>query len=255
MWSLFKKEIRENTKFLSGGLVTLFILLEIGAHRRGWTVLLSGIVWGRTVPGSAVRNDGIAPLLGGPLPVSEWFLACTIAALGICGFQIVGERIRGTLPLLAHLPVSGRRIVLTKLLAGCAMYAILLLPLGLALVGRLSVPGVYPGPFCLKASTSLVWPFLAGILIYFTAFAADLRPARWYATKWLLLFAALPAVVAVFVLNVYWNMYRVNWSYDWPEADGWPGQALVTAVSALVYLLLLGLIFWAILDQQRKAEY
>jgi len=253
MWPLMEKEIRENFRVLVGSFVVFYLLMEVGAYRRGWTLLLSRVVYGDAQSWRVLEYERFMPSMftRGPLPVLEWTTACTLVALTMAAFQVLGEKVRGTGPLLAHLPTPPRCIALAKLLAGLSMYGCLVLSMCALLGARLSTPGTLPAPFCLRALVILAWPSLAGAVLYLWALAALMRPARWYATKWLLLAPSIPVFASAFFLISITNVYQYHFGQTYPSG---PSDTLVVGISLLVYVSAASLSLWAILRCQEATE-
>jgi hypothetical protein len=126
-----------------------------------------------------------------------WITAGFALALGV--WQSFGESWRGTFPLILHLPMSRRRLIGMKLVAGLAF------TLGLSAVALLIVclwaatPGTHASPFewSMTAQAWRVW--LIGATIYLGAFATGIYPARWIGTR---LFPAIAASVTAFVMII-----------------------------------------------------
>ena len=275
MWPLMKKEIRENFELLVGCFAMFFVLLEIGAYRAGWTLLLSRAVYGESrvwsILGreSALSVDLPQVFYEGPLPALEWSLACILVPLVMSAFQVLGEKVRGTEPLLAHLPMSPVRLALAKLLAGLSMHGVLVLCMSLLVAIRLSTPGTIAAPFHPRAMLVLAWPSLAGAALYLWAFAALMRPARWYATKWLLLAPVIPVFASALCLSSVTNTYQPRFPemFRFEPRDSLvlraslleyvsfdPSEALVLGAFLLMFVSSVSVSLWAILRSQVTTE-
>ena len=140
-------------------------------------------------------------------------------------------------------------MIFAKVLAGLLMYLIFFLPLALLIIARLNTPGVWPGPIYAYMFLPLLAHFLAGAMFYVATFLSAFRPARWYATKWLPLLAAVPAYIAADVADPYLRVhyFHVHWLYSWSLYE-------LLAILALVPLNL-ALVLWAIREQARTREY
>ena len=124
-----------------------------------------------------------------------WNSGCLLLAGAIAWGQVYQERRRKTWPLLAHLPIPRSRTIFAKVLAGLLMYLIVCLPLALLIIARLNTPGMWPGPIYAYMFFPLLTYFLAGAMFYLATFLSAFRLARWYATKWLPLMAAIPVYI------------------------------------------------------------
>jgi hypothetical protein len=200
MWAIFKKD-------WTGGLLFTLVLLVIGlgvldvaACSRGWSLL--GVTWvarhGWTYD-VTIRVQGFTqnPFTQNPLPVGEWGYLCAIAAGVIAVRQVYLEKWQQTWSLLIQLPITRARAVYAKLLAGLALYALVMAPMGLIVTARLQMPGVWPGPVYVRSALALFLLFIMGASVYLTAFLMALRQAYWYGTKLLPLPSALAMVGAV----------------------------------------------------------
>jgi len=255
MRALVKKEFRENGVVLAAAFVLLLALLEVGAYRRGWGLLFANladmpndqrVLHGR--PLFAGQNDG-------PLPIGAWTVGCIGLALALACFQTFGEKVRHTWALLMHFPVRRGKMIHGKLAAGVLMYFALLGLLWGGLVLRLEVGRPYPGPFRGSAGLPLLWPLLAGVGVYLGAFASALRPARWYATKWLPLLVSVPGVALGQSSYHRWNPYVIH-AYQRPYAYVTSDNSLTLHLAGgLVCLALMSLVLWMIYDQARKREF
>ena len=247
MWPLFKKELREHTRFLVAAFVILPLVLDHFAWKRGWALLPLASAR-EMLPFTSARLD--ADRLTDPLPIGAWGFACALVAGSLAVRQVLMEKRGKTWPLLVHLPVGRTRIVLGKLLAGLCLYTIVAAPLGLLILVRLSIPGVWPGPFYARVILPLVWSFLAMAAVYLAVFAAALRPARWYATKWLIALAGAPAVL----LAVVSREFGIGTTYG--RLNFFHSQASVfLRILVPATLTAAALCVWAILQQARTREY
>ena len=122
--------------------------------------------------------------------------ACTLAA-PVLGFlmgllQILPEKRRDLWAFLMHRPVSTLTLFAGKALAGAMLYAI---AIGIPIVGAAwyaAAPGHLNGPFDVRMPLDCVGAAFAGWPCYFAGLLVALRPARWYGSRILPLFVALP---------------------------------------------------------------
>ena len=250
MWAIVKKELRENAPYLLGAFLIVLLILDLDAFGSGWILLGFGrLLADRSVmaadfPLRAARSGDCLNEI-----VSAWSVLCFFLGLVIALGQVYRERLRKTWPLLAHLPISRSRMILAKVLAGLLMYLIVLLPPVLLIIARLSTNGVWPGPIYAYMFLPLPGYFLAGAMFYLAVFLAALRPAHWYATKWLPAFAAIPAwfVAASVIGSLNWpgHLYA-------PDLMYWRRVFLCELVMAV---LSLAFVLWAIREEARTREF
>jgi hypothetical protein len=257
MWTLFKKELRENAVWLLGAFVLLFVFLEWAAWKNGWSLLFSSLFCRRDPYSDPWGYGGSADQ--SPIPHSAWLMMCCLWASAIAACQVFGEKVRQTWPLLVQLPIARERIILAKLLSGLTVYVIPLLALALLIVFRLSTPGVYPGPFSAWAASPLVWPSLAGMVVLLAVFAASFRQARWFGTKWILLICIAPGLLLSELATRHFAVYSLagaSWLFSSHGNAAYEiyakSEILKLGVTTLLACLAL---LWAILDQAKRREY
>jgi hypothetical protein len=249
MWPIVKKELRENAPYLLGAFLIVLLILDINAFGSGWIL----VGFGRLLADqSAMADLPLRPARSGDCLGginNGWHTVCIFLSLVIALGQVYRERQRKTWPLLAHRPIPRSRMILAKVLAGLLMYLIVLLPPVLLIIVRLSTDGVWPGPVYAYMFLPLPAFFLAGAMLYLAVFLAALRPARWYATKWLPAFAAIPAWIAAgsFISSL-------NWPSHWhdPNFMFWRRSFLCELAIAV---LSLAFVLWAIREQARTREF
>lgn len=139
------------------------------------------------------------------LPFNSEFMSffgfvSVVFALALGFRQSAWEASRGTYLFLLHRPLARNAIFLTKLAVGggllllCAAAPILLYGWWAA------TPGHHASPF-FWSMTVPAWRFaLLTLLLYFGAFLSGLRPARWFGTRLLPLFAAVGLVMLLIEL-------------------------------------------------------
>jgi len=247
MWPIIKKELRENASYLLGAFAIALFFLDCAAFDCGWILL--GIP--RLLMSQSTRLDPYSANAGFDHQLSGTCSSiCLVLAGAIALGQVYQERRRRTWPSMAHLPIPRSRMICAKVLAGLLMYLIVCLPMALLVIARLNTPGVWPGPIYARTFLSMLGPFLAGAMFYLAAFLSAFRSARWYATKWLPLIAALPAYLLVGNVTAFFGQPLYYW------------QRLAThyllyncLASLAAALLSLPLVLWAIREQARTREY
>lgn len=120
------------------------------------------------------------------------FLFVSVPFLIALGFrQTLGEDFRGTFLYLLHKPMQRTNIILSKLLAGWLIYAVVSLIIILWYLVWAATPGHHPSPF---DWTMTIWTWQAWLVapvIYLGAFLSGLLPGKWYGRKLLPLIASL----------------------------------------------------------------
>jgi ABC-type transport system involved in multi-copper enzyme maturation permease subunit len=240
MWPIIKKELRENTPYLLGAFVIFLLILDFGAFDRGWILLGCPMV----LDGQHASWQNTTYYAADAGMEGSWNSACLLLAGAIAWGQVYQERRRKTWPLLVHLPISRSGIIFAKVLAGLLMYLIVCFPLAFLIIARLNTPGVWPGPIYAYMFFPLLTYFLAGAMFYLTAFLSAFRSARWYATKWLPLMAAIPVFIVAECLN--------RPFFFWEVSTGTPYMSLTVLVLAPLSLVF---VIWAIRGQARAREY
>ncbi|HEY2840956.1 MAG TPA: hypothetical protein VGJ26_17505 [Pirellulales bacterium] len=108
---------------------------------------------------------------------------CLAIALGLG--QTLWELFRGTFPFLLHRPLPRTKIFATKLLVGVGLWlALTVLPLVIYALWA-ATPGTHASPFAWWMTESAWQLCLEVLLVYLAAFLCGLRPARWYASRFL----------------------------------------------------------------------
>jgi hypothetical protein len=244
MWTMFKKEWRENVLYFAAAFVLVLLVLDYTAHvYYDWSFL--GISSSLTI--SASRG----PFTYQSTLTVPWTAMCIIAAVLLGLRQIYTERLHRTWALLVQLPIQREKIVYAKLLAGLTLLGALFLPAGLLIAWRLSTPGVWPGPVYLMGFLPLLLNLLAGLACYQIILLTALAPLRWFGTRLLIPFAAAPALVLASILieniRIYGTLSYGNDGDNWIEAGIWimAGIALLVAVMGL----------WALRSVARSREY
>lgn len=167
MKALIKKELRENLKFAVPG----FLILSAILFR-----VYSGIT------NQPLVNSNFLGLVE---------LVCNLFGLLLGWFQVYPERNRDLWAFLIHRPLTQTQIFMAKAIAGLTIYFVAMgLPL-LVLVVVASRPGQFASPFEWAMVLPLAGSFLIGLVWYFAGLLMGLRQARWYASRGLILVAAL----------------------------------------------------------------
>jgi hypothetical protein len=191
MWTaLVRKEAREALAVVAGGMalylflvaeaMNLYIVPDLVRNQVGLNF------WGRKP----------IPFLGGAFTLLFTLVSGVLAfVLGL--WQTVGESRRDTYALLLHLPLPRGQIIGAKLATGLALYLTLAaLPI-LALAWWAATPGTHASPFE-WSMTDVAWRWwFAMATIYLGAFLSGLRPAHWFGTRLLPVFAAAALIVLV----------------------------------------------------------
>jgi hypothetical protein len=148
---------------------------------------------------SAHKNALLIPFLEGDFLLIFCVVSiCFAVALGLA--QTVAESRRGTWLFLRHRPMNWRRILAAKLAVGGGVYFVCS---GLAILGYglwAATPGTHASPFewWMTANCWRAWAVIG--LLYFGAFLSGIRPARWFGTRLLPLFAA--GIAAAFLATI-----------------------------------------------------
>ena len=165
MKTLVRKELRENVRLAALGLVVHTLMLV--QHYREYVAAPTNM-------SQPLANPEI-------LWSTAWFCGIFGAVLG--WLQVHNERRPDLWAFLIHRPMTRTGIFLGKVTAGLGLYALVVcLPLlGFILWARL--PGHVASPFEIAMLRPVAVYVLAGILYYFAGMLADLRQARWYASR------------------------------------------------------------------------
>jgi ABC-type transport system involved in multi-copper enzyme maturation permease subunit len=185
--AIVKKELRETRVFavLALGLYLIY-LSNLTGH---WGRVLSWIfTW---APGMTAEPPDV-PFVQDRFASILFFIGAALAIT--LGFrQSAWEPSQGTAQYLLHLPLWRRTIFLTKLttgislLLGCTLLPILIYAIWAAM------PATHAGPFEWSMTVPAFQIWLIMPLAYLGAFASGIRPARWFGSRLLPLFAVVPA--------------------------------------------------------------
>ena len=165
MKALVRKEMRENVRVAALGLVVHTLML-VQQYRE--------YVASPTNMSQPLADSGI-------LWSTAWFCGIFGALLG--WLQVHNERRPDLWAFLIHRPMTRTGIFLGKVMAGLALYVLVVgLPLlGFFLWARL--PGHVAAPFEFAMLRPVAVYVLVGLLYYFAGMLGDLRQARWYASR------------------------------------------------------------------------
>jgi ABC-type transport system involved in multi-copper enzyme maturation permease subunit len=185
MKALALKELRE----LRGiAVIALGIYLILVARMMG----LKAFDWAPGLP----QEQEFPPFSGGEF-LSIFALLAAVFAMALGFRQSAWEASQGTFLFLLHRPISRRGIFLTKLAVGGLIY-LACSSLPILLYGWwAATPGNHASPFRWSwtiPSFSMMGLFL---LIYLSAFLSGIRPAKWFGTRLLPLFATLLLITLV----------------------------------------------------------
>lgn len=177
MKAIIWKELRENFRWAVLGMVVVGLAMAFAVHE--------GARRGESIVGDAflVMTTFLGPALG--------------AAIGF--LQVIFESRQGHWALLVHRPISRRRIFLGKVIAGLTLYfGVMLIPFLLSALWA-QIPGNVGGPFRWGMAVPGLIDILTGTVYYFAGMVTARRAARWYASRCLVLVAAILCSILVFV--------------------------------------------------------
>jgi len=190
MKKLFGKEWREEMKVALIGLAILTFLLTTEYINYG-RELKNG-----QEPGQPLLSTNLYAQAG-------WF--CAILGIVLGWLQMRAEKHPDLRAFLIHRPMTGTRILGTKIAAGLCLYA---LGAGLPMLGLLAViwtPGHVAAPFEWPMTFPLTAIFLLGIVFYFAGMLTGARQARWYGSRGFGLGLAIFATIGVFNAREFWQ--------------------------------------------------
>ena len=191
--ALFWKECRENARWavlsaaaLAVGLAyTVYHAAAANAAAQPDNGLRLGYVW---------ENATLVFTLGAPL---------VGLLLGL--LQILPELRRDQWAFLVHRPAARTTLFWGKVLPGLFLYLLATtLPL-LVLTAWDAVPGHQAAPFDGRFTLGCWAAILAGLPLYFAGLTTALRPARWYGSRALPVFAALLAPLTISAVTEFWQ--------------------------------------------------
>jgi ABC-type transport system involved in multi-copper enzyme maturation permease subunit len=234
MWTMFKKEWRENVLYVATAFVIVMLVLDYTAYAfYNWSFLgISSSLLGKRIQSSASQNWQTLPTLE-----NSWKVLCMSTAVGLGVWQISTEHLHQTWALLMQLPIPREKILYAKLLAGITFLAAIFLPAGLLIVLRLSTPGVWPGPVYVMGFLPLLLHFLAAMVCYLITILFTLAPSQSFGNR---LFSAIAATLALVLAKGLIERFRVYGGLRNEHDDVWiwilSGITLLVAVMCLCAL-------------------
>ncbi|HEY4216798.1 MAG TPA: ABC transporter permease [Gemmatimonadaceae bacterium] len=173
------KEARENLKVAAAA---------FGIVSVGWLLVLS---LDRSVASSGLSN-------GGPsISISMFTFTSALVALMIGRSMIIRERRGDAWAFLTHRPVQRSTLFWAKALVGALLYLVAAgVPMTLALLWQ-ATPGHRPMPFDWRMTLPDVADLLCGLVYLGAALVVTMRTARWYASRYLPIGAAIFCSTAV----------------------------------------------------------
>ncbi len=125
------------------------------------------------------------------------------AALGFG--QVIFDSRQGHWALLVHRPIGRDRVFMGKVVAGLTLYfTAMLLPFFAAAIWA-SMPGHVAGPFRWGMAVPGLMDILTGVVYYFAGMVTARRAARWYASRCLVLVAAILCSMIVIGVTPMWG--------------------------------------------------
>jgi ABC-type transport system involved in multi-copper enzyme maturation permease subunit len=194
MKALVRKELREVFGITAAALAGYLMLVAslMGARVFDW------------FPGMPNGTREV-PFVGGEFTV--FFIFASVLFAVALGFrQSAWESSRGTYLFLLHRPVRREAIFLLKLAMGAGILVVCM-SLPIVLYGTwAAAPGRHPSPFTWSMSESAWQSVLEMPLLYLGAFLSGLRPARWYGTRLLPLFASAAILLLLERVPWWWSL-------------------------------------------------
>jgi hypothetical protein len=194
MRALLRKELRE-------------VLGIAVAALAGYLALVASLMGARVfdwIPGMPHGTNEV-PFIGNEFTPFFTFVSVLLAVT--LGFrQSAWESGRGTYLFLLHRPLRRESIFLLKLAVGLGVFlGCTSLPI-LVYASWATGPSRHPSPFA-WSMTEPAWQLVLSLpLLYLGAFLSGLRPARWFGTRLLPLFASVIFVVLVNVVPWWWPL-------------------------------------------------
>ena len=179
------KELREGVK--PGGVALAIVGL--------------GLLFSTSISGST-RSVGMSAEAS--FPISFFTLTSAAAAFLIGRAQMVREYRGDMWALLTHRPVTRSTLFWGKVVAGGLLYLIAAgVPLVLSIAWR-AAPGNYPAPFDARMVLPYVADMLCGLVYFCAALLCTMREARWYASRFMPLGAAITCSTLVVATPSFW---------------------------------------------------
>jgi len=123
--------------------------------------------------------------------------------------QILPELRRDQWAFLVHRPASRTALFFGKALPGVCLYLLATVPPLLILAAWDALPGRQAAPSDWRFTLGAWAAILAGLPFYFAGLVTALRPARWYGSRALPIFAALLSPLAASWLGEFWQVVLV----------------------------------------------
>jgi hypothetical protein len=206
---LIKKELREHFPIGIAGFVFSVLLLVPGVsglrvgHRHEFGFLWDSLTFTRFTGDSLGSPTLPVPIAHSGYLTALSLIACAVGLwLGIA--MSFREEVKGTWAFLIHRPVARSHIIGAKLLGACALYAGAVAIPYAALALWCAVPGNCPAPWAVDYLFPGLDILARGAIIFLGAFLCGVRPARWYATRFVPLFAAVTLVILSALSPVWW---------------------------------------------------
>lgn len=223
--SMIRKEIRELLPITGIAILAQFVMVSAEAGVKWLPMMLISGLWDMT---------GTIPFVSDGSFVIN-FVIGALAAIVLGLWQTMVESRGGTLLFLLHRPISREAILGAKMLVGVILTLLIIWVPILGYAIWAATPGTHASPFYWSMTgwawkLSLLWP-----LIYLGAFLCGLRSARWYASRYWPLIAAL---ICLPILNLLF----------WPGS--WVGLMMPLGVVAVMAGFVL-----AILNVGRARDY
>jgi hypothetical protein len=194
--ALTYKELRETLGVVVAGLAALLL------------VALANIGWSPLPLQMMSSGQAAIPFVGDSF-VFQFGVAAFGLAVGLGLRQSIGDFTGDAQLFLLHRPISRRRIYVTKLLVGLALYLVCgVVPIALY-AWWAALPGTHASPFdwSMTADAWITW--LAMTAAYLGAFLSGIRPAAWFGTR------LAPLVAAFFPLMFLGALAVLVVSFPW----------------------------------------
>jgi len=269
MKTLIQKDLRENLKLASIGLL-IFSLLLLQAYESGVSVL-TNLLRGNW----SGQANVLQPLLSITLLIETAFF-CAVFGAALGWLQTRNEAHRDLWAFLIHRPLTRTEIFWGKAIAGLCLYVFGAGVPVLVLIWVCATPGHVAAPFEWEMVLPLITIFLTGFAYYFAGLLTGMRQARWFVSRAFGLALALVASVSVFAVPEFWMAHIViliavvvlaTAAWGAYQSGGWQrGQPLAGKLALIVTMLAgcvvvlegsLGLTFSVLVDpmSNQSSEY
>ncbi len=164
-------------------------------------IVALGLLFSTSISGST-RSVGMSAEAS--FPISFFTLTSAAAAFLIGRAQMVREYRGDMWALLTHRPVTRSTLFRGKVVAGVLLYLIAAgVPLVLSIAWR-AAPGNYPAPFDPRMVLPDVADMLCGLVYFCAALLCTMREARWYASRFTPIGAAILCSTLVVGTPSFW---------------------------------------------------